>query len=210
MPHNKFMEIPASESSLSRRKLVFGVGVNDANYITHTVINKKSKKCPYYKKWFGMLRRCYDPYFLLKNPTYIECYVFSEWLTFSVFKKWMSQQIWENMELDKDIKIIGNKKYCPNSCLFVSRSANTILNSQESSRGGYLLGVCFDDVNNKFRASCKHKGKHIHLGRWQTEDKAGKAYKEFKSKVIIEEANKPENLHIKQYLLNHSAHLLGK
>ncbi len=36
-----FHKIPASKKSLANRKLIFGIGINDSDYITDTVINGK-------------------------------------------------------------------------------------------------------------------------------------------------------------------------
>ena len=55
-------------NKLGTRKLVFGVGINDADYaVTEyetTEVNGVRKQkfvwgCPYYLTWKGMLRRCY-------------------------------------------------------------------------------------------------------------------------------------------------------
>lgn len=35
-----------------------------------------------YYNWSNMLQRCYDPYFINKNTTYINCYVCEEWHNF--------------------------------------------------------------------------------------------------------------------------------
>lgn len=45
-----------------------GVGMNDANY---TLTHKKDGKrhcCPYYARWYHILRRCYDKKFHNYNP----------------------------------------------------------------------------------------------------------------------------------------------
>ena len=79
------------------KKLVYGIGINDADYAvteweTIEVNGKRKKKlvwgCPYYRTWKDMLRRCYSTKFQETNPTYIGCSVSDEWLTFSVFKSW--------------------------------------------------------------------------------------------------------------------------
>jgi hypothetical protein len=50
---------------LKRNKLVYGVGVNDANYNVnkYEIIDGKQKliwACPFYIKWRDMLKRCYS------------------------------------------------------------------------------------------------------------------------------------------------------
>lgn len=56
---NKFVEIPVSKASLTNRKLILGVGVNDSAYQTQVKVNGKSVVCPFYRAWSHMLTRCY-------------------------------------------------------------------------------------------------------------------------------------------------------
>ena len=98
---------------MGAKKLVFGVGINDADYVIDKRINaslpgeRRSQKvlwaCPYYSRWKDVLSRCYAAYHLLKRPNYFDCTVCEEWLLFSNFKKWMEQQDWEGKQLDKDL-----------------------------------------------------------------------------------------------------------
>ena len=80
-------------SSLRKKnKKIAGVGINDADYkISTTDANGKTKLCPYYMVWSSMLRRCYSPASLIKDPTYKGCSVIEDWHTFSNFKSWMEQ-----------------------------------------------------------------------------------------------------------------------
>ncbi len=48
---NTFVEYPATKRSLSMRKLVSGVGINDAWYLTSDNTNGKAIRCPYYSVW---------------------------------------------------------------------------------------------------------------------------------------------------------------
>ena len=90
-----FIEVKASKKSLTSRKPVFGVGVNDASYMTnHKDKDGIIKVCPYYRRWKNMLKRCYSSKCQDKNPTYLGCAVSNEWLTFSNFKLWMEGQEW--------------------------------------------------------------------------------------------------------------------
>jgi len=41
------------------------------------------------------------------------------------------------------------------------------------------IGVFFDSQNNKYKASCRHNGKSMHLGRFNTELEASEAYNNF-------------------------------
>ena len=108
-------------------RLVYGVGINDADYVVQKfetigyVSGKKKQKrvwrCPYYRVWTHMLERCYDVKRQERQPTYKDCSVSTEWLTFSVFKSWMEKQDFEGKQLDKDLLIEGNKIYSAETCV---------------------------------------------------------------------------------------------
>ena len=104
-------------------KLVYGVGINDAEYVVvkreevGNVDGKRKRKtvwrCPFYKTWSSMLRRCYSTKYQERCPTYMGCSVSEEWHTFSVFRNWMESQDWQDTQLDKDLLVEGNKVYSP-------------------------------------------------------------------------------------------------
>jgi hypothetical protein len=101
---------------MRRKNKLFGVALNDADYpvVKHGLVNGKVRitwRCPYYTRWYGMIRRCYQDKFTSRNIKYSECSVCDEWLTFMNFKVWMHNQDWKGKELDKDLICIGNKVY---------------------------------------------------------------------------------------------------
>lgn len=105
--------------------LVYGVGLNDANYQTAFTAASGSKRivvwrCPYYQKWVNMLERVYGS----NRVAYAGVSVCEEWLTFSNFRSWMEKQDWEGKELDKDI--LGASVYGPETCIFVHKTVNML------------------------------------------------------------------------------------
>lgn len=169
------------------KKLVYGVGVNDADYfvVNSKIINGKVKKlwsCPFYSRWKNMLHRCYSENYHKRNPTYADCYVCSEWLTFSNFKQWMEKQDWEGKDLDKDILIKGNRVYCPDACAFVDKHINYFILDNAGRRGGLPIGVSFDKNRGKYIASCSFKGKLCNLGRFDSKEEASAAWIDAKVK----------------------------
>lgn len=131
---------------MEKVKLVLNVGINDADYSVtkEERINGKRTvtwRCPYYVRWYNLISRCYSTAALNKRPLYGDCTVCDDWLIFSNFKSWMITQDWENKQLDKDLKILGNKIYSPDTCLFISDDLNRFLNENESNRGDYPIGV---------------------------------------------------------------------
>ena len=188
-----FKEIPVKNPRKNIR-LVFGVGINDAPYKTHIKINGKRVECPFYSKWHGMLKRSYYQPYKDKNTTYKDAIVCDEWLTFSNFKAWMTDQDWRSKELDKDLLKQGNKCYSPDTCVFVSKEVNSIIVSNSKTVGALKAGVCLrkDLSKNRFKSSCSHNGKPIHLGYYETEDEAHNAYCTHKYAVIAEMASLQE------------------
>jgi len=170
------------------KKLVFGVGINDADYVTQIkeaigYVNGKQKYktvwiCPFYQAWKNMLTRSYSEKFKLIQPTYRDVSVCKEWHLFSNFKKWMTTQDWEGKQLDKDLLSPGTKEYSPTACVFVSRQVNMFLIDRGAARGEYKIGVCWDKDRSKFIAGCSNpiSGKKENLGRFATEDAAHQAW----------------------------------
>lgn len=169
-------------------KLVYGVGRNDADYVvdkkeTIGYVDGKQKQkkvwgCPYYQTWIDMLKRCYSAKHQERQPTYKDCSVSTEWLTFSVFKRWMEKQQWEGLQLDKDLLIEGNKVYGPDTCVFVSQTVNKFINDRGNDRGEWLVGVDWHKQTEKFRAQCSNPftKKVEHLGLFTCEQEAHNAW----------------------------------
>ena len=183
--NNDFIEITASLMSINKRKLVHGVGVNDAWYMIESRNENGRKRCPFYKTWNNMLKRCYSG----SDSTYKECIVYQDWLIFSNFKNWMENQDWQGKELDKDIIKYGDKIYSPENCCFVDSSVNLLLIDSNAIRGKYPQGVHFDKFRNKFKAQISKFNKNIFLGRYNTPEQAFQVYKQAKYNHILHLVN---------------------
>lgn len=170
------------------KKLVYGVGINDADYVVRVYetigyVNGRQKQklvwaCPYYRKWQDMIGRCYSDNYRDKYPTYNGCSVSEEWLTFSNFKRWMEKQDWEGKQLDKDLLIVGNRVYCEDACVFVKGSLNKFLTDSRASRGEWPIGVHWDKSSGKFKAQCGNPitNKREHLGLFTCHQEAHYAW----------------------------------
>jgi hypothetical protein len=176
-------------------KFVQNVGKNDAEYPVNPLVNGKREICPFYRTWVDMLTRCYNPRVKQKQPTYSNCTVCEEWLTFSKFKAWMELQRWQGMRLDKDLLYPGNTQYSPQTCVFVPNAINCIFGTCGASRGEYPIGVSKDKISKDmvnflkkpFRAAVQTlSGTRKHLGMYATAMEAHAAWQLAKVEVIRE------------------------
>ena len=88
---------------------------------------KDGARTPAYQCWRDMLKRCYDEKSLIRAPTYAGCSVCDEWHDFQNFAKWFDNHYpddGQKYDIDKDIRVPGNKVYSPMTCSFVSRAEN--------------------------------------------------------------------------------------
>lgn len=173
---------------LSKPRLVYGVGVNDADYVTQKMetigyVNGKQKQkrvwtCPYYRVWESMLMRCYSAKLQERRPTYKGCSVSKEWLTFSNFRKWMETQDFVGKQLDKDLLFEGNMVYSVETCVFVTQMVNSFTIDCRSSRGEWMVGVSWHKRANKFVSECSNPftKKNEYLGLFTCELEAHKEW----------------------------------
>lgn len=164
----------------AKNKLVFGVGISDANYVVQPSVNGRRIWCPLYRVWMSMLFRCYSKNEHARHPTYIGCTVVNEWHSFSVFRAWMLTQDWEGKQLDKDILSPGNKVYGPDTCVFVSQEINKFLTDRGACRGTLPIGVSFESGSGKYRGHCSNPftgKKSEHLGRYNDPNTAHAAWR---------------------------------
>ena len=148
-----------------------------------------------YEKWNSMFKRCYAESTHKIRPSYIGCSVCDEWKYYKNFYEWMHSQdnfeileiIGEKYHLDKDILVINNKIYSPDTCELVPHIVNTLFISCNSHRGKYPIGVYYATDRHKFKAQCQDvfTGKYKNLGGYGTpEDAFFLGYKPFKEDVI--------------------------
>lgn len=186
---------------MRKKKLVYGVGINDANYFTNPNINGKTVKCEYYSVWHHMLERCYSEQKVLESPTYINCIVADEWHSFMNFKSWMESQNWKGKQLDKDILHFGNKVYSPSNCVFVSKKINTLIDNKYKKP--------FLDVrHNSYVVKVSVNGGRKYLGSFKDEEEADKVYKNFKVSHVDKIANEQKDLRIRLGLKNNIREIL--
>lgn len=173
----------------TKNKIIYGIGINDANYPVQPKINGKQVTCPFYNKWLSMLERCSANYYL-KYPTYAGVMLCDDWVYFSNFKSWMEQQPWDGMQLDKDILVKGNKIYGPNTCVFIPRQINSLLCFSKYCSN--LLGCSLNKTKallksgNCYQSTMSTRDGKLWLGVFDSDIKAHKAWQHAKANYIDE------------------------
>lgn len=184
------------------KKLIYGIGVNDADYNVRPIIDGKEVPCPYFRAWRGLLRRCYHTENLKIRPTYKDCTVCDEWLYFSNFRSWMASQDWQGNHLDKDIISVGNKIYSPEFCAFVGCLINQSIRVNESTRGILPIGVYLDQ--GKYKAQISKYGVNYSLGRYNSMRDASETYKKEKISYLTELSKTCKDKRVSAGLLAHA------
>jgi hypothetical protein len=186
-------------------KLMYGVGVNDADYaVQPSGPDGKRRTCPYYRAWNNMLRRAYCQKLHAILPTYIGVTVCEEWHSFMAFRAWMMTQDWEGKQLDKDIIVPGNKVYSPATCAFVSSQINVLLTDSAAARGEWPVGVDWNRHAKKFRAQIAEGGKRRSLGYFTTPEAAHLAWRKAKVRIVRAAARECDDPRVSAGLLRHS------
>lgn len=185
-------------------KLVYGVGTSDKGKHLAWFNGRKTKA---YNAWSNMLQRCYSQKELERYPTYIGCSVCNEWLSFQSFAEWYElnhPKDGGSYDLDKDLKVLGNKVYSPDTCLFVSQQVNKFTIDCGASRGMFLIGVVWNLRDEKFQAGCRNPftKKLESLGRFTSELKAHLAWRKRKSELAYELAIIQDNPEVRDAILN--------
>ncbi len=160
------------------KKKVYDVGIMDipggtVDYFLH------------YRVWKHLLERCYSKKYHKKYPTAKEFTIAKEWLTFSNFKDWMEDQIWQGKYINKNIIYKNNKHYAPNTCLFVPRYLNTLFTFPNTKK---VLPIGVYESKNKqwYIARITKYEKTYTIGKYKNAMLALKAYNKEKIKYIEE------------------------
>lgn len=192
------------EANMSKDKLVFGVGVNDADYTVSPRIDGVQIRCPFYAAWTNMLNRCYGKSYHKKQKTYIGCTVCPEWLVFSKFKSWMEAQDWKGKELDKDILEPGNRVYSPEKCIFVSAAINAFVSVNGCDKGEWPVGVYWNSRDKKFTAQCNNPITKVREGVGYHNDPSSAylAWKKRKHEIACELADQQSDKRLADALRN--------
>lgn len=140
------------------------------------------------KRWSGIFRRCYDPKFHLKNPSYKNCSVHEEWHNFQNFCQWFYEEyepeVTLGWEIDKDILFPGNTVYQPSKCCLLPRQLHALNHKGKNSQSDLPLGV-FKLKEGLYKASMSINNRYKHLGRFTCPEEAHQTYLNHKREYCL-------------------------
>lgn len=114
-------------------------------------MNTEMRHSVSYYRWKNMIQRCYDKKVHKKyKPEYKDKSVCEEWLNYSNFKIWFDEHYVpcknNQIDLDKDLLVQGNKVYSPETCVFLLHYQNTMFERSakdkiyEKEDGTFVIG----------------------------------------------------------------------
>lgn len=114
-------------------------------------MNTEMRHSVSYYKWKNMVQRCYDKKIHKKyKPEYKDKSVCEEWLNYSNFRIWFDEHYVQcknnQIDLDKDLLVQGNKVYSPETCVFLLHYQNTMFERSakdkiyEKEDGTFVIG----------------------------------------------------------------------
>lgn len=135
--------------------LIYRVGFNDLQ----EPVRSGKTVMPAYTRWYSMMERGYCTKFKARCPAYADCTVDPRWHRLSVFKAWFDANWRPGLELDKDILVPGNKVYGPDTCVFVPRRVNNVIQSIKGNGTAATCGAI--PCDNGYQAVCLDGGKRL-------------------------------------------------
>ena len=152
-----------------------------------------------YGSWMNMTRRTTNPEYQAKKPSYKDTWACEEWKFFSNFLEWaLVNGHREGLCLDKDIVVLDNKCYSPDTCVFVSTAINNLLAYKQRKKSNLPIGVSYTEFDGRghkqknpyqFQLQLKTNGEKKVTGCYDTAEEAGLAYGREKSKYIRQVAD---------------------
>lgn len=166
-------------------------------------------RCPIHITWRNMLLRGDG---LESRPSYNDVSVVAEWYRFSVFKAWHDKNYLPGLHLDKDLKVLGNTIYGPDTCMYVSTRVNGFLVSCLKPRTEHPVGAFLrKDVFRTKPYTCQIwvEGRQRMIGAYTTAAEAHAKWQEVKATEALRIASDESNIEVRWALIRLAERLIS-
>lgn len=196
-----------------RTAKMYGVGIDDVDYNVRPVVDGKQTYCSIHRSWKSMMTRSYCIKYKKIRPTYNDVHVCDDWHSFMNFRNWvLSQGDVTGLQLDKDLLVVGNKLYSPDTCIFVDSEVNNVIQYKKRRNSRLPVGVSVIRglKTTPYLARIQMIGVPVELGYFSTSEEASYAYLIAKSTTILEVSRRQLDERVISGLVSHSNHYLNK
>lgn len=141
-------------------------------------------KCVARGRWRAMLGRVYSDRESVRLGDGLECDVHPDWHNFQTYAEWFYNTPTSNLlwEVDKDLRVIGNRTYSENTCSFVPPAINSFL-PKKLKNNGLPIGVSWLESNQEYVVSgSAGGGVDVWYGGYDSPEQAFLCYKRLKEK----------------------------
>ena len=144
--------------------------------------HKPAEHYKVYSMWLHMHLR------VGQHSNYLDCSIHDDWYLYSNFKNWvLAHDVWRDLALDKDLLVVGNKMYGPDTCCLIPQWLNKFI-VERKGVSGKLTGAFF--VKRLANGPRPYQAKYVvpdhtkknyqqqkHIGYFATELEAHTAWK---------------------------------
>lgn len=185
--------VRSSSLSLGSFKNVYFQSVYNTGYLGFGkhVVRRDGAVTREYRVWLLMMARCYsDRQKNLKYNPYKDCSVCEDWHNFQVFAEWYTSHEFYGLkyELDKDIKVKGNRVYSAETCCLVPAYINLLVHVKQEKSSKLPTGVVRRASGRYCAYLTKNKKQHS-LGTFDTVREASSEYVRKKELHVKDEAH---------------------
>ena len=132
--------------------------------------------------WRRILYKCFDD----EVKDHLICKIDNNWLNFQVFAKWYNTNNIPSWCIDKDLKIPGNKKYSPDTCLVIPTELNSSIKDGYKSKSKLPFGINFNSKGKGLKYWINNEYNNQKSGYFDNLDEAIKFYWDQKYKRLLE------------------------
>jgi len=162
-------------NNIRGKTLLYGVGINDVDAPTRWNENGKRVDCPIYKCWNSMIERGHSLKLKTKNSAYNGVTVHPDWHRLSKFTEWLNTQPqanWQELQIDKDLLVKGNKVYGPDTCCFLTSQENVVFSPRLSTKLGCVSYRTEKPRKKPWEGYTRICGKQSFIGCFSTKEEA--------------------------------------